>query len=66
MSRIMMFARFILPAAKWGAIIGLVAGILYSFGGLIIDLFTIGLIAGLVFGTVVAGLYSILIKKARS
>ena len=32
--------------ARWGAVIGLALGILYSVGGLIIDVMTIGLNAG--------------------
>ena len=32
--------------ARWGAAVGLAMGILYSFGGLIIDLMTIGLNTG--------------------
>ncbi len=35
-----------LGAAKWGAALGLVAGVLYAFGGLVIDLLTVGLNAG--------------------
>ena len=29
--------------AKWGAYLGLVCGVLYSFGGVVVDLLTIGL-----------------------
>ena len=32
-------ARF----ARWGAYLGLVCGVLYSFGGVVVDLLTIGL-----------------------
>lgn len=37
----------ILPTAKkvarWGAYVGLICGVLYSFGGLVYDLLTVGL-----------------------
>lgn len=32
--------------ARWGAFFGLVCGVLYSFGGLVVDLLTIGLNGG--------------------
>ena len=41
--------------AKWMAFLGLICGVLYSFGGLVIDLLTIGLNRGtlLAFGALV-------------
>ena len=41
--------------AKWGAYLGLVCGVLYSFGGVVVDLLTIGLNWGTVmaFGALV-------------
>jgi len=29
--------------ARWGAYVGLICGVLYSFGGVVVDLLTIGL-----------------------
>ena len=41
--------------ARWGAYLGLVCGVLYSFGGVVVDLLTIGLNWGtvLAFGALV-------------
>jgi hypothetical protein len=41
--------------AGWSALLGLICGVLYSFGGVIVDLFTIGLNWGtvLAFGALV-------------
>lgn len=35
-----------LSASRWGAVLGLVLGVLYSVGGLIMDVLTVGLNAG--------------------
>ena len=49
----------VLPTAtrlsRWGAYVGLVCGVLYSFGGLVVDLLTIGLNLGtlMAFGALV-------------
>ena len=39
-------SKFATKGARWGAMVGLALGILYSIGGLVIDLMTIGLNAG--------------------
>ena len=35
-----------MQGARWGALVGLASGVLYSFGGLAVDLVTTGLNAG--------------------
>jgi hypothetical protein len=32
--------------ARWGAVLGLACGVLYAFGGMVIDLLTVGLNGG--------------------
>ena len=46
---------FALRCARWGAAFGLACGTLYSVGGLVVDLLTIGLNAGtaMAFGALV-------------